>query len=202
MTNESLPGFYPATAMPDADWWQVLWPTPADVLTSLGVRAGMVAVDLCCGDGLFTAPLTDIVRHVFAVDIDPQMLALANSRLTAGASKRCRFIQGDAYDLPRQVSDRIDYVLMANTFHGVPDKTRLSFAVSAVLRTGGKFAVVNWHRCPREDTVVLGRPRGPKTEMRIESAEVAEAVEKTGLWLREVIELPPYHYGAVFEKIA
>jgi predicted methyltransferase len=41
--------------MPDDDWWQALWPDPAKVLVEMGVQPGMVVVDLCCGDGLFTA---------------------------------------------------------------------------------------------------------------------------------------------------
>ena len=49
--------FFPATAMPDPDWWQALWPDPRSVLDEMGVEVGTVVVDLCCGDGLFTAPL-------------------------------------------------------------------------------------------------------------------------------------------------
>jgi hypothetical protein len=56
---------------------------------------------------------------------------------------------------------------------------------------------VNWHRRSREETVVLGQPRGPKTEMRIEVDEVTAIVELAGLLLNRSIELPPYHYGVV-----
>ena len=34
-------------------------------------------------------------------------------------------------------------MLMATTFHGVPDKLRLVRAVAAVLKPGGEFAVIN-----------------------------------------------------------
>jgi hypothetical protein len=51
-------------------------------------------------------------------------------------------------------------IIMANTFHGVPDKTGLCRAVAAALKSGGRFVVVNWHRLPREETVVLGQSRG------------------------------------------
>ena len=74
-------GFFPATTMPDADWWQALWPDPARVLVEMGVAQGMVAVDLCCGDGLFTVPLARVAKRVYAIDIDPVMLARARARL-------------------------------------------------------------------------------------------------------------------------
>jgi hypothetical protein len=89
---------------------------------------------------------------------------------------------------------------MANTFHGVPDKQRLSEAIFQILTPSGIFAIVNWHLRPKEETVVLGKARGPRTEMRMKPSDVAAVVEPAGLTLRRTIELPPYHYGAMFEK--
>ena len=151
--------------MPDPDWWHALWPCPDEVLERLGIEKEAEVVDLCCGDGLFTIPLARIVRHVVAIDLDPTMTALARDRALAEGLTNCTFTVGDAYDLEMLVPGHMDWVLIANTFHGVPDKTRLSRAVAAVLKPSGRFAVINWHRRPREETIVLGQPRGPKTEM-------------------------------------
>jgi hypothetical protein len=43
--NGMIVGFFPATTMPDADWWQALWPDPPKVLVEMGVAPGMVAID-------------------------------------------------------------------------------------------------------------------------------------------------------------
>lgn len=44
-------GFFPATVMPNPDWWQALWPQPGRVLADLAIAPGTeMAVDLCCGD--------------------------------------------------------------------------------------------------------------------------------------------------------
>lgn len=45
----------------------------------------------------------------------------------------------------------------------------------------GRFRIVSWNRRPREETMVLGQPRGPKTEMRIEADEVTAMVKPAGL---------------------
>jgi hypothetical protein len=74
--------------------------------------------------------------------------------------------------------------------------------VAAILKPGGRFAIINWHRLPREETTVLGQPRGPKTEMRMTPSELAAAVEPAGLKLTRVIELHPYHYASLFDKAA
>ena len=160
----------------------------------------MDVVDLCCGDGLFTAPLALACRHLTAIDIDRGMLAVAEAKIAAVGAINCELIEGDAYAVADLVKQSVDFVLIANTFHGVPDKLRLARSVATVLKTGGRFAVVNWHRRAREETTVLGKPRGPKTDMRMEPNDVAAVVEPAGLILGEVIELPPYHYAAVFAK--
>jgi len=105
--------------MPDADWWETLWPNPGQVLRQIGIHPDMVAVDLCCGDGLFTAPLAQMTRQVFAIDIDRSMLALARAKLAAVGAENCELIHAEAYTLPRIIRQPVDYVLMANTFHGV-----------------------------------------------------------------------------------
>jgi SAM-dependent methyltransferase len=202
MQGEAIEGFFPATAMPDAEWWEVLWPRPAKILADLGIEPSMDVIDLCCGDGLFTAPLAQMVRHVVAIDIDPHMLEAARKKVAAANVANCDFIEGDAYAVADLVPQPVDFVLLANTFHGVPDKPRLARAVAMILKPSGRFAIANWHRWPRDETIVLGQPRGPKTEMRMTPGDVATTVEPAGLKLAGVIELPPYHYGAVFEKPA
>jgi len=98
------------------------------------------------------------------------------------------------------VHDRVDYVFLANAFHGVPDKPRLASAVYDVLKPGGLFAVVNWHARPREETIVLGEPRGPTKELRTTPEETIAVVQLSGLAFQRQIEVPPYHYAAPFER--
>ncbi len=193
-----MQGALPATLMPDRDWWQVLWPDPEGVLRAVGVEAGMQMVDLCCGDGHFTAPMCKRVHPgaVYTLDLDAD--------LPGQAEQACRndenfhAILGDASELAILLPDPVDFVFIANTFHGVPDKTRLSGSVHEVLKPGGRFAIVNWHSRPREETAVLGKPRGPRAELRMTPEDVRQAVEPAGYKLEKLVEVGPCHYGAVF----
>ena len=193
--------FFPATAMPDRDWWAALWPEPDAVIRRVGVKAGMKILDLCCGDGYFTAPMAKLANTtVYALDIDPAMLEAARQEAARQDASVAEWICADARDLPALVPLDLDFVLMANTFHGVQHPTDLARAVSRVLRPGGRFCVVNWNALPREQTSVLGQPRGPKTEMRMSPKDVRVAVEPVGLAFESLIELPPFHYAAIFEN--
>jgi ubiquinone/menaquinone biosynthesis C-methylase UbiE len=198
MDTKEQAAFFPATVMPDPDWWQALWPGPEGVVRALGVRPGMTVLDLCCGDGYFTAALARQVEdgRILGFDLDEQMLAAAAS-VCAGL-ENCTFLQGDAMDLRRLLPEPVDYCLMANTFHGVPEQTALAREIARVLKPGGLFAVVNWHARPREETPVLGQARGPRTELRMTPEQVRAVVEPSGLRLDRVVELPPYHYGVLF----
>lgn len=198
MDTKEQAAFFPATVMPDPDWWQALWPGPEGVVRALGVRPGMTVLDLCCGDGYFTAALARQVEdgRILGFDLDEQMLAAAAS-VCAGL-ENCTFLQGDAMDLRRLLPEPVDYCLMANTFYGVPEQTALAREIARVLKPGGLFAVVNWHARPREETPVLGQARGPRTELRMTPEQVRAVVEPSGLRLDRVVELPPYHYGVLF----
>jgi hypothetical protein len=48
--------------------------------------------------------------------------------------------------------------------------------------------------------MILGEPRGPKTELRLSPRQTIASVEPSGMKLVHVLEVPPYHYGAVFEN--
>ncbi|MGY5774863.1 class I SAM-dependent methyltransferase [Rhizobium hainanense] len=190
---------FPATSMPDRDWWTVLWPNPLALLEALGIKPGMTVLDLCCGDGYFTAPLAKLVAgKVYALDLDETMIEMARAEVDRQAVSVRQWIRADARDIADHLPENVDYVLMANTFHGVPDQLGLVQAVHSVLAPRGSFGIVNWEARPREETTVLGLPRGPKTEMRMTPADVAAIVEHGGFRSRAVIELPPYHYGIVF----
>ena len=142
-------GFFQGTEMPTAGWWEALWPDPAGVLAAVGVRSGMDVIDLCAGDGWFTLQ-AKVARHVSAIDIDPHFLEVARHRLAENGVTNCALIAGDAYDIAKLAAPA-DFVFMANAFHGVPDRSRLAQAVGSALKADGYFAIVNWHKRPRED---------------------------------------------------
>jgi SAM-dependent methyltransferase len=190
---------FPATGMPDQDWWHALWPDPDAVVKALGIAPGMVVIDLGCGDGYFTVAIARQVDsgRVIGLDLDPAMLE--QSKTVCRDMTNCAWVLGDAMDLTRLLHEPADYVLIANTFHGVPDQTGLAHEVAKTLKPGGHFAIVNWYPLPREQTTVLGKPRGPATPMRMSPEAVQAVVEPAGFVLERLVELPPFHYGAVFE---
>jgi SAM-dependent methyltransferase len=92
-------------------------------------RPDWYVIDLCCGDGLFTVPLAQIVHHVVAIDIDPAMLRLARAKVAGMGLTNCEAIEADVGMIEAMVKPQVaDLVLIANTFHGVPTRLGLPAA--------------------------------------------------------------------------
>jgi SAM-dependent methyltransferase len=198
-------GFFPSTNMPDREWWSVLWPDPEGVLLELGLPRGETAVDLCSGDGYFTAPLAKLAApgKVYALEMDPEMVSRAREYLSACGSGNCVVIEDDARNLAAYISEPVGFALIANTFHGIPepDRRELVHQVYDMLRPGGRLAIINWHPLPREQTSVLDEHRGPPTEMRMSLKQTRAAVERpVGFSIERIVEFPPYHFGVVFTR--
>ncbi|PSQ12100.1 SAM-dependent methyltransferase [Halobacteriales archaeon QS_7_69_60] len=187
------------TAQPDRDWWTALWPDPEGTLREVGIDGGTLA-DVACGDGHFTLPAANLTEYVYAVDLDAELLGRLEGRLEERAVENVEPIEGDARELPSLLPERIDTVLLANTFHGVDSRTGFAMSVRDVLQTDGCFVVVNWQDRPPEKTTALGEPRGPPAGLRMTPDETVEAVEPAGFEAVEITELDPHHYGVVFRR--
>ena len=191
---------FPESSMPDHEWWQLLWPDPKAVILSLGVEPNMVSLDLCCGYGHFTIPLAQSSLKIYALELDDKLLEKARKETLQKNIKNCIWIQGDAMNVDNLISEKVDFILLANTFHGVMDKKALGKNMYSILKPKGKLAILNWKKKPREETTLLGIPTGPESEVRMSSLEVDEILRPLGFALHKIIDFPPYHYGIVFTK--
>ncbi len=187
--------------MPDPDWWQTLWPDPDRVVKDLGARSGLATLDVCCGDGRFTPALCRAVAPamVQAIDLDAGELDLARRACADENCENAEFVQADVSDLSLSIAEPQDFVFIANTFHGIPDKLMFAEGVQRILKPDGRLVIVNWHDTDRRLTTVDGKARGPTTGMRLSPKACAESIFAAGFALCNVVELEPYHYGAVFE---
>jgi len=174
-----------------------LWPDPEMVLRKLTIKPRMSVVDLCCGSGLFTDALANVqTGQVFALDKDREMLTLARARV----GNVVTWFEADMRALARYLPRKVDVVLLTDSFHAIPNQTTLAKHVREVLTLGGLFIVVDWHVATPGETRVQGKPCGPRKDMRLTPVQLSKIVEPSGLELIQITELPPYHYGAIFQK--
>lgn len=191
------------TGQPDWDWWGRIWPTPGDTLRLLGVAPGDRVAEIGCGNGYFALPAARIAdpATTYAVDLDESLLAELEGLAEAQGIDNVVPIRGDARELDALLPEPVDLALLANAFHGIDDRAAFVAGVAAALAPDGRFVVVNWRDRPREETRVGGEPRGPPTGLRVGPEETRRAVEgASDLRLAREVDLPPFHYGLVFER--
>ena len=184
-------GFFEGTGTPDPGWWEALWPDPARVLVDVGIANGMRVIEYAVA---MAGSLSHSQRS--RAQSSPSILTVSYSRrrrcdLPNAAALNVVLIEADAYQIARVVHDPVDHLFLANAFHGVPDKPRLARTVYDVLKPGGFFAIVNWHARPREDTMVLGQPRGPASELRMTPEATMNTVVPSGFKLRMSLKSRP-----------
>ncbi|WP_396612179.1 class I SAM-dependent methyltransferase [Haloferax sp. S1W] len=191
------------TGLPDWDWWGRLWPTPGETLRRLGVDSETTVAEVACGNGYFALPAARITdpNPVYALDIDAAALDELSHLAAQQGIENVEPMLGDARELTQHLPAPVDYVLLANTFHGVDDKAGLVQQAFDSLRPGGHLCIVNWHDRPREATTAMDAPRGPPTELRMAPDETKRVVSDAGDFIpKALVELPPYHYALRFER--
>ncbi len=93
-------------------------------------------LDVCCGSGVVGAAFRDRVGHITGLDITPEMVALARTRLD-------EVVQGDVYDIPFPDAS-FDLVVNREVLHLLPHPERPVAEVFRVLRPGGQFVFGQW----------------------------------------------------------
>ncbi|MBE3557021.1 MAG: bifunctional demethylmenaquinone methyltransferase/2-methoxy-6-polyprenyl-1,4-benzoquinol methylase UbiE, partial [Firmicutes bacterium] len=113
-------------------WAHKQWRIAA--LRRLDIGAETQALDLCAGTGDFTIALTERIGprgHVTAVDLTPEMLAIAQEKLRAkGLESRVDLVIADALALPFKASV-FDCITVGFGLRNLPD---LSVALKEALR--------------------------------------------------------------------
>ena len=154
----------------------------APLLARLGGRVeGGRALEVGCGRGVGTEIVLDVfgVAHVDAVDLDPDMVALARRRLARRPRDRWDVTVGDvtAVDAP---DDHYDAVFDFGIVHHVPVWTDALAEIRRVLKPGGRFFFeeVTSHALARWSArTFLDHPK----ENRFSGREFVAELERTGI---------------------
>lgn len=114
------------------------------VVARLGVEPDDLVVDLGCGTGQLALPLSSRVRHVLAIDPEPDMLA-RGYRLGQNIGASVSWMIGTDTDVPALPNllgeGAVAAVTVANAIH-LMDSGPLFQSLHAILPPGGSVAVI------------------------------------------------------------
>jgi len=136
------------------------------MLANLGIKRGMAICDMGCGNGFYTlqlAKMTGESGHVYAVDIQPEMLKLLNRRADEQDVRNVSPILGTFTD-PRLPKGKIDLILLVDVYHEFSHPQQMLAAMREALSPDGVCALVEFRA---EDATVPIKPEHKMTKEQI-----------------------------------
>ena len=186
---EDLDAYIAKMEDPEREAWQ----RPDEVVSTLGVEPGAIVADVGAGPGYFSLRLARAVGPlgtVYAVDVEPEIMAVLRERLDrAGVGNVAPILARDGDPLLPQAA--CDLVLVVDTFHHFPDGPGYLKALASKLKPGGRIANVDFHK--RET------PVGPPLAHRVAREDFLDAARKAGLALVDEKTFLPYQYFVVLQ---
>ncbi len=164
------------------------WQDPEKILTQIGLKPGMVFVDLGCGEGYFALPAARMVGpkgKVIAVDINKS--AIARLRQQADAEGLRQLIaEVKAAEETAACEGCADVVFFGIDLHDFANPVQVILNAKVMLRPSGRLVDLDW----KAESMQFG----PPLEKRFSVIKARRLIESVGFHVSSVEEVGPYHY--------
>jgi len=164
------------------------------LLKSLRLKAGEVVADVGAGSGYFTFPLAEQVGpsgKVYAVDIQPEMLALIRKRMRERKVNNVIPVKGTETD-PKIPAEAVDLILLVDVYHEFSHPYEMTCAMVRALKPGGRLVFVEYR---------LEDPDVPiKVVHKMSQRQVLREMEPHPLRHARTINNLPWQHIIIFEK--
>ncbi len=167
-----------------------VWQNPDTILTAVEIKPNIVAADLGCGSGYFTVPLARMVKMVYAIDVQKEMLDFLVDKIKKQKIRNIKLLLTKPDEIPLE-SESIDLLLSVNTLHEFDNKGKMIQEIGRVARRNGKLLIVDFQK---KDTGF-----GPPVEIRVSKTRAIKLFAERGFRF-STAKLLPYHYLLVFIK--
>lgn len=188
---------YRESGMPEENYWNLFF-NPSEILKKLEVDTEIWDyLDVGCGYGTFLFTAASMIKgRAIGIDIERDMIEICGERIKNEGKENIILLEGDISDINlqqkiRTISSTIDYASLFNILH-CEKPVELLNAVSEVLTHNGRIGVIHWNYA---DT-----PRGPSMGIRPKPDDIVGWAKEAGLKEIKQVDLPPYHYGLLFQK--
>lgn len=183
------------SGMPDEANWRTFF-NPDSVVRRLDCGGVGDVVEFGCGYGTFTVAAAKLTEGtVYALDIDPDMIAVArHATVAAGLANVVAEMRDFVIDGCGRPDCSAVYALLFNILH-IEAPVSLLREAYRVLVPGGRVGVIHWRRDP-------ATPRGPTMEIRPAPEQCRSWAEDAGFRFVRYEDLPccPWHWGMVLER--
>lgn len=170
---------------------------PEAIVSHFHLREGDRVADLGAGSGHYMKPLSDAVGAsgvVYMCEVQKQLVDELGKKAREQRLGNVRPLWGDIEKVggTKIQEGGLDAVMIANVLFQVPDKQGVLAEASRILRTGGKFFVIDW-----ADSF---GGMGPHAEEVVYEEVARELAEALGFVYERSFPAGEHHYGLAFRK--
>ena len=164
------------------------------LLRELRLQPGMTVADIGAGTGYYARRISPMVEGgiVYAVDVQPQMLALLADGAKKAGINNIRPVLATTTDI-KLADASIDLALMVDVYHELEFPYEVMQSVVRALKPGGRLALVEY-RAEDLRVPIKRLHKMSEAQVRREAAEHAMAHERTSGVL-------PWQHVVIFRKV-
>ena len=119
------------------------WQRAGELVRLLRISTGSHVADIGCNEGYMTFKLSKVVGEsgkVYAVDVDQFKLEKLRNFSKNRKATNIEIIKGD-YDNPKLHSDKLDAVIILDSYHEMDDHDQIVQHVKTSLKVGGRLVI-------------------------------------------------------------
>ena len=166
---------------------------PDSILKKAGLSRDTIFADLGCGSGYFTIPASLIVKKVYAIDVQEEMLDIVRKKIRVEKLTNIEILLSNESSIPLP-DNSVDVLFMANVFHELDDRGGILKEVKRILSVRGRMIIIDWKKIEME--------MGPPIEERLSEDEVVSICEEGGFRIQDCLDAGANNYMLVFGKSA
>lgn len=164
------------------------WQNPDAILADIGLKTGLMFVDVGCGEGFFFLPAARLVGRegrVYGVDADSQAIhrleekaakeGLTNFKLKTGRAEETVFCDSCA-----------DIVFFGIVFHDFNDQVKVLSNAKKMLKPTGRLVDLDWKKEPMK--------LGPPLQTRFSEEQSSNLIVSAGFKIVQTKKQGLYHY--------
>ena len=163
------------------------------LIAGLPLEDDDVVADIGAGTGYFTFPVAERVPRgrVYAVDIQPEMLAVIAERAEAGGHDNVIPVQGRVAD-PGLPGGEVDVAFIVDAYHEFSHPREMGEALVAALKPGGRLVLIEYRA---EDPAVP-----IKALHKMSEDQVRREMAALGLQWQETQDYLPQQHVMMFTR--
>jgi ubiquinone/menaquinone biosynthesis C-methylase UbiE len=164
------------------------WFNPEELMADVGLRSGMVLVDVGSGEGFFTMLAAQIVGEkgkVYAVDSDASAIERLKRKVAENGLANVKAVVAEAEETVfcEACADIVFYSIVLHDFR---DPAQVLQNAKRMLKPSGRLVDLDWKK--------KRMAFGPPVQIRFSEEQASALMENAGFGIESAKSIGPYHY--------